>query len=222
MLETLQQMDANLLLFFNHTLHCGFMDRFIMLFTGKWVWIPMYATILVMLTKGFGLRKGIILTLGVILCIVIADQTCAHLLRPVFQRVRPSHPENPLSAYVTIVDGYRSGHYGFPSCHGANSFALATIMSLIIRRRGFSAFIFIWAIFNSYTRLYLGVHYPGDILTGAAIGTLGSLMIYYVFSYFFGPFRMKDSRIYRFRLHELMPLAGILTTMVLAIVAAFA
>lgn len=178
MLEILNELDSNLLLFFNHTFHCAFMDRFIMLFTGKWVWVPMYATIPYILFKGFGWKKGLVFTIAVILSIVFADQVCAHLLRPIFQRLRPAHPENPLSAFVTIVDGYRSGRYGFPSCHGANSFALATIMSLIVRRKSFVWFIMLWAAFNSYTRLYLGVHYPGDILVGAAIGSLGAWLLY--------------------------------------------
>ena len=71
-----------------------------------------------------------------------------------------------------MVDDYRGGSYGFPSCHSANSFALASFMALLVANSGFRIFIFTWALLNSYTRLYLGVHYPGDLLTGAIIGSV--------------------------------------------------
>ena len=178
MLETLQNIDSQLLLFFNG-FHTPFLDHFMTLFTGKYIWVPMYAAILPILFKKFRPGMAVMLILGIVAAVALSDQTCATLLRPYFQRLRPSNLENPLSAFVTVVDGYRGGPYGFPSCHAANSFALAAFLCLVVRRKAFRAFIIIWAVINCYTRMYLGVHYPGDILFGAAIGSAYGVACYY-------------------------------------------
>ncbi len=170
MLDQLMALDADVLIFLN-SFHIPVLDRFVMLFTGRWAWIPMYASLLYVLIRAYEPRRVVIFTLGIALAILLSDQVVASVLRPIFQRLRPAHLENPLSELVQIVDGYRGGRYGFPSCHGANSFALAVYMSVIIRRPRFIVFIFIWALLNCYTRNYLGVHYPGDIIVGALIGS---------------------------------------------------
>lgn len=95
----------------------------------------------------------------------------------------PSNPENPLSEMVHIVGGYRGGSYGFPSCHAANSFALASFLTLLFANRKLSLFIFAWAVLNSYSRVYLGVHYPGDLLVGAIIGTVAGLVMAFAAGY---------------------------------------
>lgn len=176
MIEQLQQLDASLLLTLNG-FHSPFFDRFMMIFTGRFVWIPFYASLLLMLVKALGWRRALVIALATGLCVALADQICATLLRPIFCRPRPGRPDSPIAALVTLVDGYRGGHYGFPSCHGANSLALATAICLAVRVRRFTIAMLCWAAMNCYTRLYLGVHYPGDILTGALIGTLISLCI---------------------------------------------
>lgn len=126
-------------------------------------------------------------TLAVLVCvalaITIADQVCATLIRPEVCRLRPSNPENPLSEMVHIVGGYRGGSYGFPSCHAANSFALASFLTLLFANRKLSLFIFAWAVLNSYSRVYLGVHYPGDLLVGAIIGTAAGMAMAFAAGY---------------------------------------
>lgn len=109
--------------------------------------------------------------------------SCATLIRPEVCRLRPSNPENPLSEMVHIVGGYRGGSYGFPSCHAANSFALASFLTLLFANRKLSLFIFAWAVLNSYSRVYLGVHYPGDLLVGAIIGTAVGLAMAFAAGY---------------------------------------
>lgn len=166
MLDTLIDLDSQLLLFLN-SFHTPFLDRFMMLFTGRFIWAPMYALILLLFFKKYNpLRAGVFVVM-LVAAIALTDQTCATVLRPIFERLL----NNPLSEFVTVVDGYRGGRYGFPSCHAANSFALAIFLSLVVRRRGFTLVIFGWAMLNSYSRMYLGVHYPGDILVGATIGS---------------------------------------------------
>lgn len=170
MIEFLNNIDSQIFLFFNG-MHLPFLDRFMVLFTGRFIWIPMYATILLLLIRHSGPRKAWLYAFGIGLAILLTDQLCASYIRPVIERLRPSNPANPLSEFTLIVNNYRGGPYGFPSCHSANSFALATFIAVLFRRRGLSAFIFGWAVLNSYTRLYLGVHYPGDLLVGAVIGS---------------------------------------------------
>lgn len=177
MLDQLIALDSDLLLWLN-SFHTCFLDRFVMLFTGRFVWIPMYAAILYTFYRTMTPKQLLAVVIGVALAITLSDQTVASVLRPIFQRMRPANLDNPLSEFVQVVDGYRGGRYGFPSCHGANSFALAVFASLMIRRRRFTVFIFIWAILNCLTRNYLGVHYPGDILVGAAIGSLFGWLCY--------------------------------------------
>lgn len=106
----------------------------------------------------------------------LADQVCSSLIRPVVARLRPANLENPIVDMVYIVNGYRGGSYGFPSCHAANSFGLALYVVFTFRKRWLSLFIIAWAVLNCYTRIYLGVHYPGDLLVGGIIGGFGGWM----------------------------------------------
>lgn len=155
---------------FLNGLHLDAFDQGVKMFSGRFIWIPMYSTILFILLRTCTLRQVILYVAALGLAILLTDQTCATFIRPYVERLRPANLENPLSAFTHIVDGYRGGRYGFPSCHAANSFALAVFLACMIRRRRFVIFIFGWAILNSYSRIYLGVHYPGDLLVGGTIG----------------------------------------------------
>ena len=169
MIEYLSSLDNQLMLLLNGY-HTGFMDRAMMMFTGRFIWIPMYIALFVVLVRTFRGRTLIFYLIGIALTITLADQLCATVIRPLVGRLRPSNLENPLSQFVYIVNSYRGGAYGFPSCHAANSFALAAFVTLVFRNRLISYVVVSWAIVNSYSRLYLGVHYPGDLLVGAVIG----------------------------------------------------
>ena len=185
MIDFLNNVDTQIYLFFN-SMHAPAIDSFMMLFTGRFIWVPMYIAIVLMLLKTFGWKLTGVYVLALALAITLTDQACATIIRPIVARLRPSNPENPLSELAILVDGYRGGRYGFPSCHSANSFALATFVSCLIRRPRMIAFIIGWAVLNSYTRLYLGVHYPGDLLVGAVIGS-GFGYICYIFARRFEP-----------------------------------
>lgn len=171
MIETITSLDNHILLFFNGN-HTPFLDDFMSLITGKWIWIPFYVLLLDLLFKKLGPKKAGLVLLAVVLAIVMTDQICASLIRPIVGRLRPCNPDNPISEFITIVNGISPRSYSWPSCHGANTFALATLLSIVMRNKVFTAGIFIWAIVVSISRIYLGVHYPTDILCGAAFGSV--------------------------------------------------
>ena len=190
-MDFLIDLDTRIFLFFNG-MHTSLLDTFMMLFTGRFIWVPMYLAIAMLMLKTFGKRLTLIYLVAIGVAITATDQTCATLIRPYVERLRPSNLENPLSQLAIVVDGYRGGSFGFPSCHAANSFALATFVTLLLRRRRLSWAIFIWAALNSYSRLYLGVHYPGDLLVGAAIGSFYGAAFYLV-ARRFTPWQRRES-----------------------------
>ena len=171
-IRMLSDLDTDILLFFNG-LHSSFWDCFMSAFTGKVIWGGMYAAILYVLFRNFHWKVALCYTIAIGLTIAFADQMCNSVIRPLVGRLRPSHPDNPIAELVYIVNGKRGGGFGFPSCHAANSFGLALFLICLFRKRCLSIFILLWAFTNSYTRLYLGLHYPGDLLVGAVIGGLG-------------------------------------------------
>lgn len=171
MIETLTSLDQQILLFFNGN-HTPLMDEVMALITGKWIWIPFYLLLIDMLFKKLGPKYAGLTLVAVVLAIVMTDQICASVIRPIIGRLHPCNPDNPIFEYISLVKGIQPGGYSWPSCHAANSFALATLLSCVMRSRKFTTFIFVWAIVVSISRLYCGVHYPTDILCGAAFGSV--------------------------------------------------
>ncbi len=176
-IQALSEIDTNVLLCLNG-LHSPFWDSFMSAFTGKIIWGGMYATILYVLFRNFHWKVALCYVVGIALTITFADQMCNSLIRPIVGRLRPSHPESPIAELVHIVNGKRGGGFGFPSCHAANSFGLALFLIGLFRQRWLSVFITLWAFTNAYTRLYLGLHYPGDLIVGALIGGTGGWVFY--------------------------------------------
>ena len=170
MIETLTSLDEQILLFFNGN-HTPFLDEAMSLITGKWIWIPFYLILIDLLFKRLGPKYAALTLIAVVLAILMADQICASVIRPYIGRLRPCHPDNPIFGAITLVKDIHPQGYSWPSCHAANTFALATLLSCVMRSRKFTAMIFIWATVVSISRLYCGVHYPTDILCGAAFGS---------------------------------------------------
>lgn len=188
MIEILTSLDNQILLFFNGN-HTPLLDEFMSLITGKWIWIPFYVFLLDLLFKKLGPKKAVYALLAVTLAIVMADQICASVIRPWAGRLRPCNPDNPIYGMITLVKDIHPGGYSWPSCHAANTFALATVLSLVLRTRKTAVFMFAWAIMVSISRLYLGVHYPTDILSGAAFGIAFGYLSFVMVNgiYCFGP-----------------------------------
>lgn len=158
----IKQLDQSLFLFLNDH-HGLFWDKAIFLFSSREIWIPFYLLIVYLIIKTY--RKNAIYILLLIgLSIAVSDQFSV-LIKNLVERPRPSN--DPLiKDMVHVVTGYRGGAFGFFSSHASNTFTIAAIASMLFKNRSFSITIFVWAIVVSYTRIYLGLHYPGDILTG--------------------------------------------------------
>lgn len=214
MIETLANIDQSLLLYLNG-LHNTFGDYFMSTFTGKWIWVPMYASILYILLKNYNWKVVLGCLIAIALTITFADQVCSSVIRPVVERMRPSNPDNPISEWVHIVNGKRGGRYGFPSCHASNSFGLAFFLIFLFRKRWLSFFICAWAALNCYTRIYLGVHYPGDLLVGSIVGCCGAYLMYYLLRKF-----TKGTDFHAAKHTEATIYVGLLTTIGILIYAA--
>lgn len=173
--------DEQLLLFVNN-LHSPPGDIMMHLFSGNLFWLPLYIFLIYFLIKRIGVVKGIIGLVLLTLLIASVDQIGASVLRPIFCRLRPSSPLNPISQVLHFVNDARGGDYGFPSCHAANTFAVATFLTCTLKSSRMRSLLFSWAVLVSVSRIYLGFHYPTDILAGAFLGITMGLTFSYIFS----------------------------------------
>jgi undecaprenyl-diphosphatase len=171
MIDFINTLDTKVFLELNQ-MHAPFWDYFMSAFSGKVIWVPMYATVAYLMFKNLSWKVALSFLIAIALIIALSDMTCAKVIRPFAERLRPANIENPISHMVHIVENYRGGAYGFPSCHAANSFAFVTFLAMIIKNRLLLAFAFSWAVVNCYSRIYLGVHYTGDIIVGALVGSI--------------------------------------------------
>lgn len=141
----------------------------------------MYLSLLYVMLRNYSPKVvlGILITVGVI--ILFTDTISSQIIRPWVARLRPSNLENPISSVVHIVDGHRGGSYGLPSSHASNTWGLVFFMAYLLRRHWLTGFLAFWAVIVCYSRMYLGVHYFGDLVVGALFGLVGSSIVYYVF-----------------------------------------
>lgn len=172
-MEVIQQIDQSLLLFLN-SFHNSFWDKAITIFTSKEIWIPFYLLIVYVIVKTYK-KNSIYILILIGLSIALSDQFSG-LIKDSVQRLRPTH--DPVLGDLVHNIYNRGGTFGFFSSHASNSFTIAVIAARLFKNRLFSILIFSWAILVSYTRIYLGLHYPGDILTGWAWGILIGLAFY--------------------------------------------
>ena len=167
--------DTQLFIFLN-SLHTSWLDPVMKLFSAHWVWAPLYITIAFFMVRKKA-WQGVAAVLFMLLVFGLTDQLSVHLFKDVFQRFRPCREEAGLSATIHLLEGC-GGRFGFISNHASNVFGLAIFTSLFFKTRWYSIFIFIWASLVAYSRIYVGKHFPLDIICGAAFGMLIGFLIY--------------------------------------------
>jgi len=173
----LEQLDQQLFLFLN-SVNSPFWDKVMLFLSMKVVWAPLYLVILIYLGKKYK-KKFRIIILFVILAVALTDQT-ALIIKYSFDRLRPCH-EPSLQGLVHLVKGECGGKFGFVSSHAANSFNVALLSLMFIKKRWYSVSIIFWAAAVGYSRIYLGAHYPGDVLCGAIVGSLIGWSVYMMY-----------------------------------------
>lgn len=178
MLEYLQQLDADLLCTLNG-LNCPYADQLMWLISGKFSSALIIVAMLALLARKRNWRNILTLVVMIALVVLLADRISSGIIKPLVERLRPTH--NPeLQNIVHVVNDYRGGKFGFVSSHAANLFGIATLISLVMRNRGTWAAMMGWAAIVSYSRIYLGVHYPGDILGGIIVGMSMAFLVFWL------------------------------------------
>ena len=175
---TLIELDKQLLLWFNGS-DSLFLDGMAKTLTTASTWIPMYLALFLMVLKNNdNIRQVLLILAAVGLCVFFAGSLNDLFVKPEVARWRPAR-DTEIAMLVDVVNDYRGGNYGFFSSHAANTFSIAIFFSLLVRSHVLTFFLILWSLVNCWRRMYLGVHYPIDIMCGLVWGgTVGTAIWY--------------------------------------------
>jgi undecaprenyl-diphosphatase len=176
MLEQELQLERDLFLQLNGS-DSTFFDNFFYVYSNMFTWIPLYLCFLLVFVYKKNRKEIVCVLVAVTLLVLCCDQISSGFFKPVFHRFRPTHHPDFQDTVKTVLD-YRGGLYGFISGHAANSFGFAVFVSLLFRNKMLTVTIFLFAILNAYSRIYLGVHFISDIVAGTLVGCLVGWLIY--------------------------------------------
>ncbi len=185
--STLYAADKTLLMVFNGS-HCPFVDRLAVTLTCGYMWIPLYIALLLLVINNHKTMAQISLVISMALLAIVLSEGMADLIvKPLVARLRPIH-DTRMQDSVQVVNNYRAEGYSFFSAHASNTMAVAVFFSLLVKDRLFVCTLITWALVNCWTRLYLGVHYPSDIIVGVVWGSVSGLFAYTIYN------KVKDTR----------------------------
>ena len=176
-IQAILELDRNVLLWLNGS-DSLFLDEWMTYLTSGFTWIPLYFSLLYLVVKNNETMSQILLIVGCsVLCVVLADGVADFVVKPLVGRWRPSN--DPMIKYmVSVVGGMRGTDYGFFSAHAANTFSIAVFFCLLVRSKLLGVSLVVWSLVNCYTRMYLGLHYPLDILCGLLWGAVVGILAY--------------------------------------------
>lgn len=176
----IQDMDMQVLSLFNGSDNI-MLDQMVQILTSGLTWIPLYVMLFFVVMRNNETMGQIALVVGsAIFCVLFADGLVDGIIKQLAERWRPSN--DPTFKYmVQVVDDIRLKGYSFCSAHAANTMSLAVFFSLLIRSKMLTITLVIWSLINCWTRLYLGVHYPSDILCGMMIGIVVGILVYLLY-----------------------------------------
>ena len=181
--QTIIDFDKQLLLLLNGS-ESLFLDSMVTTLTNALTWIPLYISLLILVIKNSESALKVVLVLASAgLCVLLAGTVDDTIVKPLVGRWRPTRdPE--IGLLVDIVDDYRGGRFGFFSAHASNTFSIAIFFCWLVRCRLLSVALVLWSLLNCWTRLYLGVHFPGDILVGLCWGAIVGTGVYFLYRHF--------------------------------------
>ena len=180
MFEQLLHFDRWLFLWINGA-HTPWLDPVMKGLSAPYTWIPLYALLLFLFFRTLTWRQALMAVGAALLCFLLTDRISVMAFKEVVCRLRPSH-EPSLAGMVHLLEG-RGGLYGFVSSHAANLFGLATLSTLVIRKKWLQWPLFTLVAFVGYSRIYVGKHYPLDVLCGALTGMLVGWLIFILYRY---------------------------------------
>lgn len=175
MIDRIIEFDKHLMLLLNGW-HSPFFDFLMPVITNKYTGIPIYLAILVILFRKVDMKKLLIAIAAILVTFALCDSLSVALFKETFQRLRPGW-DPQIMDQVRMLE-YKGGQYGFVSSHAANLFGLATITSLLIKNRIYTVLIFFWAALVGYSRIYVGKHFPADVVCGAIFGMIVGYLVY--------------------------------------------